>query len=219
MAQKQGHFGLLNGRIKFRRGKYNPTSDAVWLAAFTEAKHGATVLDIGIGTGGVALCLASRRPDLKITGIDRSEEMLSECFLNAALNEVEIELLQADILNWKTNRTFDVVITNPPYFKGTPAKHGAHHGADIFEWIKRSLQRVRPRGKIFMILDAVETGKAIAALVAGNAGDIKIVPLFSKQTSAERVLISARLGVKTGTTLRSGFSMNDERILRDGELI
>ena len=94
-----------------RRGIYNPTSDAVWLAAF--APTGAkTVLDVGIGTGGVSLCLLAHNPDAQIVGIDNSPEMLAECRKNIVLNDKTIELIEQDIFNWRTERTFDLVITN-----------------------------------------------------------------------------------------------------------
>ncbi len=53
----------MGGRVRMRRGFYNPTSDAVWLAAMAADTPAKTVLDVGIGTGGAALCLAANRPD------------------------------------------------------------------------------------------------------------------------------------------------------------
>ena len=130
MTAKQDIFTLMGGRVKMHRGFYNPTSDAVWLAAFapTDAK---TVLDVGIGTGGASLCLLANNPNAQITGLDISEQMLNECKSNAELNNANIELINADITTWKSDRTVDLVITNPPYFNGTPAHHNAHHNADL----------------------------------------------------------------------------------------
>ena len=115
MSIKQEIFTLIGGRVKMHRSFYNPTSDAVWLAAF--APHNAkSVLDVGIGTGGVALCLQKHIPDAKITGIDTSAEMLDICQQNAELNGVNLKLINTDINVWRTSDTFDLVITNPPYF-------------------------------------------------------------------------------------------------------
>ena len=75
MIKKQEKFTLLNGRIFMIPSIYNPTSDAVWLAAFAP-KCVKTVLDVGIGTGGVSLCLLQHVPDAKITGIDNSLEIM-----------------------------------------------------------------------------------------------------------------------------------------------
>lgn len=197
------------------RGIYNPTADAVWLAAFADRKT-KTVLDVGIGTGGVSLCILAHNPNINITGIDVSDEMLAECAKNAELNARNIELVRADILTWRTGRTFDLVVSNPPYFNGTPAKHNAHHNADLYKWTRACMKRVKPRGYFHTIVDAVAMDKVIAALHDGKAGDIQIIPLFGAKNTAERVLIGARLGVGTGLRLFSGMSMNDERVLRDG---
>lgn len=212
MLQKQAIFNLIGGKVRFYRANYNPTSDAVWLAAF--AKDAKTVLDVGIGTGGATLCYMARNTSANITGIDISNDMLTECARNARLNNRDIELINTDIMKWRTSRTFDLVMTNPPYFKGTPAKHNAHHNADIGEWTRRCLKRVRPRGYFCTIIDAGIVHEVIAAL--SGAGDITILPLFGAKNTAERVLVGARLGVRGGTKLLAGVSMNNEGVLRDG---
>lgn len=214
MRQKQEIFTLMGGRVRMHRGHYNPTSDAVWLAAFVP-QNAKTVLDVGIGTGGVALCIAARCPDAHITGLDVSGEMLAECADNAALNGCDIELIGADITTWRTSRTFDLVVSNPPYFNGTPAAHNAHHNADLTVWTHRCVARVRPRGTFATIVDAAAAPRVIAAMTP-TCGDVKIMPLFGAKNTAERVLISGRVGIRGGATLYRGMPMNTDAVLRDG---
>lgn len=213
MTQKQDIFTVMNGRVKFKRGKYNLTSDAVWLAA--AAQPVKTILDAGIGTGGVSLCILEHNPDATITGIDISDEMLSACTENAKINNREIELINTDITKWKTDRTFDLVITNPPYFTGSPAKHNAHHNTDLTIWTEKCLSRIHPGGYFCTIIDAAVLSKMIAA-IEKKCGNITIIPLFSSKNTAERVIITAKLGSKGKTTLNTGFPMNYDKILRDG---
>ncbi len=214
MSIKQEIFTLLGGRVKIHRGPYNPTSDAVWLAAF--APHAAkTVLDVGIGTGGVSLCILSHNPNAQITGLDISDTMLAECAANAELNNQHIELINTDITAWRTTRTFDLVVSNPPYFTGTPAHHNAHHNADLPTWIERCIARVRPMGTFCIITDAA-TCASVVATMAKKLGDINIFPLFGARNTAERVLISGRLGTRGITKLHRGLPMNYPPILRDG---
>jgi len=214
MSEKQEIFTLLGGRVRLRRGRYNPTADAVWLAAFI-TRAPKTILDVGVGTGGAALCAAAHSGSAKITGIDASREMLDECAGNAALNNREIELIHDDILKWKTDRTFDLVMTNPPYFRGTPARHGAHHNADLHGWVKKCLARVAPRGHFVIIVDAGCAAGVIADM-AGVCGDIEIFPLFGAKCAAERVLIRGRAGTRGPTVIHRGQAMNTDAILRDG---
>lgn len=193
---------MANGLVKMTRGDYHATADAIWLADAVDAKKAKTVLDAGIGTGAASLCLLARAKHLKITGLDNSEKMLVECEQNLKLNNADIELIRNDLFIWKTNRTFDVVMTNPPYFKGSARAGGMHHNADIFEWTRACGRRVRPRGYIYIIVDAAQTARVIQAL--DTFGNININPLFSNRDTAERVIVSARLGVKTGTTVHKG---------------
>ncbi len=214
MTQKQAVFGLMGKRVMFNRGRYNPTSDAVWLAAF--APGGVkSVLDAGIGTGGVALCLMAHNPDVTVTGIDISQNMLAECAENARLNARAINLINNDIITWKTDQTFDLVITNPPYFKGTPAIHNAHHNADLTQWTTGCLRRVRPGGWFCTIVDAATVSEVISKMHP-RCGDITIVPLFGAKNTAERVLIRARAGSHGPTVLHRGLAMNCDAVLRDG---
>lgn len=197
-----------------RRGHYNPTSDAVWLAAFAPARA-KTVLDVGIGTGGVSMCILANNPEAKITGIDTSDKMLDACRENAELNGANIDLIIADITTWRTDKTFDLVVTNPPYFNGTPARHNAHHNADLKTWVARCVARVRPMGTFCIITDAATVGTVIAEM-AKKLGDITIIPLFGARDVAERVLVSGRMGSRGVSVLHRGLPMNYEPVLRDG---
>ena len=215
MSIKQEIFTLLGGRVKIHRGIYNPTSDAVWLASFAPT-NATTVLDVGIGTGGVSLCMLAHNPNAQITGLDTSDEMLTECATNAELNNHTLELINADITTWRTDRTFDLVITNPPYFNGSPARHNAHHNADLVKWVSRCIARTRPMGTFCIITDAATSAQVISTMYAKKLGDITIFPLFGGKSTAERVLISGRVGTHGISVLHGGLSMNDTSILRDG---
>lgn len=216
MTKKQEKFTLLNGRVVMAQSIYNPTSDAVWLAAFVP-QNIKTVLDVGIGTGGVSLCLLQHVPNAEITGIDISSEMLAACKKNMELNNKQIKLLNIDIMTWSTPECYDLVVTNPPYFNGTPeTKHRAHHNTDIILWTRKSLARVKPNGYFCIIVDALVVDKVMGVLGEKCLGQVQMFPLFSTKNTAERVLIRARKGVRTGATVFQGTSMNNVSVLRDG---
>ncbi|MDE6250301.1 MAG: methyltransferase [Alphaproteobacteria bacterium] len=215
MAQKQEIFTLMGGRVRMHRSKYNPTSDAVWLAAMAADIKAETILDVGIGTGGVSLCLLANNQGATVTGIDISEQMLTDCAQNAALNNQTLELIQSDITSWHTARTFDLVVSNPPYFRGTPAAHNAHHNVDLTKWTRKCVARVKPRGYFCTIVDAGAISTVISAMTHA-CGDIYIMPLFGRANTAERVLIRGRVGSRGGATLHQGLSMNTDAVLRDG---
>ena len=200
-----------------RRGIYNPTSDAVWLAAFIDDTP-KTVLDVGTGSGAVALCLMARIPGIKMTAIDISPDMLNAARENFALNNQTAEFINIDIMSWRTGRTFDLVITNPPYFNGTPATHNAHHNADLTQWTKKCIARVKPGGMFATIIDSTRVATVLGETTR-HCGDFRIIPLFSNKNVAERVLLSARVGRAPHTGLFNGINMNNEMVLRYGKSV
>ena len=73
-------------------------------------------LDIGTGSGCIAVALKKKFPSANVSAMDISAEALALAKENAALNEVYIEFIQDDILHpTATNRKWDVIVSNPPY--------------------------------------------------------------------------------------------------------
>ena len=75
------------------------------------------VLDIGTGSGCIAIALKKKHPEWKVTGIDISEEAIAVAKQNAERNGVEVEFRVADILSDEIKEIgrFDIVVSNPPY--------------------------------------------------------------------------------------------------------
>ena len=74
------------------------------------------VIDLGTGSGAIALALASERPGWQVTATDTSEEALAVARLNAAaLNLNRVQFLHGAWLEPIKNQTFDLIISNPPY--------------------------------------------------------------------------------------------------------
>ncbi|MES2411262.1 MAG: peptide chain release factor N(5)-glutamine methyltransferase [Bacteroidota bacterium] len=81
------------------------------------------ILDIGTGSGCIAVSLAKNISDSEVTAIDVSGKALAAAKKNALLNEVEINFIQADILKVENLTfdfrlsTFDLIVSNPPYVR------------------------------------------------------------------------------------------------------
>ena len=92
--------------------------DSVLLSAFAKPRRNAKLLDLGCGTG--ALALLVWRSDLKITGLELQEGPLDLFRQSITANELEnVTALQGDLRQMRTllpHGSMDYVICNPPYF-------------------------------------------------------------------------------------------------------
>ncbi len=78
----------------------------------------ANALDIGTGSGCIAIALKKNVPQITITAIDKSSEALQIAFENASIQETPITFLSLDFLeenSWKGLSKFDIIVSNPPY--------------------------------------------------------------------------------------------------------
>lgn len=75
----------------------------------------ARLLDIGTGSGCIAIAIADRLPQCKVSAWDISLEALDIARENAVLNNLSIDFQQKNILKESIEETFDVIVSNPPY--------------------------------------------------------------------------------------------------------
>jgi release factor glutamine methyltransferase len=77
-----------------------------------------SILDIGTGTGCIAISLAKNIPKTHISALDISEDALKIAKQNTLLNNVEIDFYEIDILNTNSlPQQFDIIVSNPPYVR------------------------------------------------------------------------------------------------------
>lgn len=75
------------------------------------------VLDVGTGSGAIALAIADERPGARVTGIDSSVDALTVARANAARTGIGVELLEADLHEGLPRGPWDLVVSNPPYVR------------------------------------------------------------------------------------------------------
>lgn len=78
--------------------------------------HGR-VLDMGTGSGAIAVAIAHARPDAIVTALDVSEAALAVARRNAARHQARITFLQSDWYRALQDEQFDIVVANPPYIE------------------------------------------------------------------------------------------------------
>lgn len=77
------------------------------------------ILDIGTGSGCIAISLAKNLPKAKVYALDVSAEALEVAIENAEQNDVEVTFLKQDILEFEFEFgfNFDIIVSNPPYVR------------------------------------------------------------------------------------------------------
>ena len=73
------------------------------------------VLDMGTGSGAIAVAIAHSRPDADVTALDVSEEALAVAARNAQRNKARVHFLHSDWFDAVGGEQFDLVVSNPPY--------------------------------------------------------------------------------------------------------
>jgi release factor glutamine methyltransferase len=135
---------------------------------------GARVLDVGTGSGAVALALADERPDLRVAGSDCSADALDLAHANGERLGLDVSWLQADLLDGLPDE-FDAVLSNPPYVRDDeraslgpeivrhePAS-ALFAGEDGLDVIRRLVGQAGERERVCLL--AVEVGQGQAGAV------------------------------------------------------
>lgn len=109
------------------------STDGVLLGAWVDVNQGESILDIGTGTGLLALMCAQRFPLAEISAVEIDGDAFQAAKNNFSRSPwcSRLSLYQQDILLWNSNNRFDCIVCNPPYFKS-----GEH---------SKSLQRAKAR--------------------------------------------------------------------------
>jgi release factor glutamine methyltransferase len=135
--------------------------------AVEELPLGASVVDVGTGSGAVALAVKNERRDLKVTGVDVSKDALDVASINSEKLDLYITLKDADLLEG-VKGNFDCVLANLPYLptkkRDSYAPEMTEHepsvalwgGEDGFDLTRRLLAQVQRRDGVELV--AFESG-------------------------------------------------------------
>lgn len=151
---------------------YCYNSDSLFLYAFARnfLKRGASLLDLGAGSGLLGL-LCARDFDAKITMIDINETHAKLCAKNAKFNGINAEILCGDALD-SAIKGFDFIISNPPFYGDCALPPKNHHlflakkaqNLPLKKLAQFAKKALNPQGKFIFCYKSAHLGEIFSAL-------------------------------------------------------
>ncbi|MEO8002798.1 MAG: peptide chain release factor N(5)-glutamine methyltransferase [Arenimonas sp.] len=163
------------------------------------------MLDLGTGTGAIALAIAGECKNAEVAAVDKSEKALAVAKANGVRNKLDVEFRQSDWFSALTDRKFDLIISNPPYiaerdphlvqgdvrFEPSSALVSGHDGLDDIRLIiSQAPQYCSPQAWL-MIEHGFDQGEKIRALFSeAGFSDVETVQDLEQR---DRVTLGQRL--------------------------
>ncbi len=152
--------------------------------ALLDGAKAPRVLDVGAGSGAVALALADEHPGARVTAIDVSEEALSLARENAKRTGLAVELACHDLFAGLPGDGWDLVVSNPPYVRDDEL---ASLAPEVVDWepglalvdrghtealVRGAAQALRPGGAL--VVEAHEDGASGVAALLDREGYVAV---------------------------------------------
>ncbi len=163
MPNSEFHFKQFS--ILHQKEGLKVTTDACILGAFAKNENTKNILDIGTGTGVIALMLAQKYPEANVSAIDIQAVVVKQAKLNIEQSKFKdrINLHHGDIKTYNFDSQFDLIVCNPPYFtthlvNSNKQKHIALHNDTLSkkDLYKAVIQHLNPNGLFWVIFPPFE---------------------------------------------------------------
>lgn len=201
---KKSHFKFKHFTICHDRCAMKVGTDGVLLGAWTEvAQNASRILDIGTGSGLIAIMLA-QKCNADISGIDIDSDAIGQAIENGENTcwSNRLHFLQDDILKYRPHSGFHLIVCNPPFFenallspdeKRSKARHCDSLPFD--ELIRKAYELLEPDGLFNVVLPATTAEEfAFKAWEVGLNLYKKCVVHTRPATSPKRTLLSLKKG-------------------------
>lgn len=184
LAYVTGLAGFRHLTLRCDRRALIPRPETEGLVELVLARgSGGTVVDVGTGSGCIALALADEGRYARVVGVDRSREAIELAAQNRSRTGLSVELMQGDLLDSIGDQTMDTVVSNPPYLTDSEYRElsssvrdwepveALASGADGLKATRQVIQQagrvVVPGGLLALEVDASRASE-VAAIAAGS---------------------------------------------------
>ncbi len=193
-------------------------TDGVLLGAWVEAEKPKKILDVGTGSGLIALMLVQRFPEAQITGIELDEPSTRQAHENAASSPFsdQVKILNGDFLTYTFIEKFDLIVSNPPFFKGNTstgkserdrARHEEYlpHG----KFLEKVISVLSAVGKLAVVLPKEEAKEFIALAKTQNLYPSRITRVYGRPGAEDKRWLVEFVFEKTEIK-ETAFTLRDE---------
>ena len=175
-------------------------TDGVLLGAWVNLSNSQHILDIGTGTGLIALMMAQRCKASSITAIDIDEEAVNQANENIQASpwKEQVKAVQQDICSYQPNVLFDTIVSNPPYFinslKSSDAQRNTARHTDSLsaeDLMRKSAELLTEEGHFSIILpteqieELIQIGERVGLYPSRRTNVITRPGLLPKRTLME----------------------------------
>ena len=163
------------------------------LSVLRSGGPGQSVLDVGTGSGNIAVALAVMSPDSRITAMDVSADALAVAARNASRHAATVRFVEGDLFgSFLPGERFDLLVSNPPYvpeaefvqlpeeIRNFEPRRATTDEGDGFRFIRRLAEsageRLTPGGMLIMEIGYGQSEQTLAILSGAGLASVDVLP-------------------------------------------
>lgn len=199
---------------------YRYNSDTLMLYKFALSLNlRGEILEVGAGCGVLGLLLKRDLKNVNLTLMDIQKENISLCKKNSEINGIECEIIESDFGSFKSEKRFDTIISNPPYYHdGVIKSQNSHLGISRYSknlslesLIINSNIHLKPNGNLVLCYDAKQIMDIVVLFHKCKLRLTRLKFIHPKTTKSAKVaLIHAKKNSRSLCEIEPAFYLSDE---------
>ncbi len=197
---------------------YRYSIDALLLAGFLRGRTVQTkILDIGTGSGIIPLLISKRFPDWEFSAVEIQKDLYDLAEENFHLHKLEVNLIEGDYRDIVGQDTYDLIVSNPPYFNHGHQPNNrqiaiARHElfGEMDSLIKKAKKLLKAGGYFYVIYPADRLAELLSKLSNNKLAPYALKPIYPKPgMEATLVIVVARKNHKGRVQLLTPLYIGD----------